>query len=87
MNITETELLDAIQEATKQASARPDGALTVAEMSDSMGLSRGAVRNRVVPLVRSGRMECVWVMVTDITGRFQRLPAYRLIAPKKKGKR
>jgi response regulator of citrate/malate metabolism len=88
MNISETELLDAIREATTQASARPDGALTITEMADATGLCRDTIRKRIRPVVISGRMECIPITTPDMTGRPQRVPGYRLIAPpKKKGKR
>jgi len=95
MNISESELLDALRDAATQPDARPDGALTRTELCEALGIGRGAIQARLVALVKSGQMECIWIPTTDIAGRASRVPAYRMIAPsivskiapKKKGKR
>lgn len=85
MNITESELLDAIREAARDNSSDPQGAMTVVELADAMNLDVRIARKHVATLLRSGSMECVRVRRPSIDGRIIPIPAYRLVAaPAKK---
>jgi predicted transcriptional regulator len=88
MSISESEILDAIREATVQPNVRPEGAFTVRELATAWGMEATTVQRRLRPLVAAGKMECVRVSLVDMSGRSQPSPAYRLTAtPTKKAKR
>ena len=59
----------------------PDGsgALTVRQLSKSMGLSDRTIRNRLGDLIDDGTIECVQVNRKTISGVYIRVPGYRII--------
>jgi predicted ArsR family transcriptional regulator len=78
LNLTESQLLEALREAM---GAQPDqSSVTTTELMERFGLSEGTVRRRLKPLIRSGKLVATRKVVTDMAGRPQPVPAYKLAA-------
>ena len=75
--ITEAELLEEIRAALGDPG--PDDAYTTQEIGRMLGLSQSTARERIRPLVESGRMVPVRVIRRCLDGRMQSVPAYRLV--------
>ena len=75
VRITESELLDALANATGEG---PDDARTAQEMADDAGIPVARVRRALQQLARAGRLESHRVRRPDLSGRLQVLPAYTI---------
>lgn len=76
MSITETELLQQVQAALFEASD-PEGAMSVAELSEATDMPEPAVRRRLKKLINQGEVEVVKVPRTNIVGIVSRQYCYR----------
>lgn len=83
MNITTSELLEAVRSATG-AHMNPDDAYTVAEISEAMGNSRQLTCQKLARLKTAGLLEILRAPREDLGGRMQMVPAYRFRAKAKK---
>ena len=76
-SITEAELLEEIRAALGDPG--PDDAYTTMEIAGLLGVSQNTARERIRPLVMSGRMKPVRVRRTRMDGVVQTTTAYRLV--------
>tara|TARA_A100001515_G_scaffold24073_2_gene18577 strand:+ start:1402 stop:1665 length:264 start_codon:yes stop_codon:yes gene_type:complete len=76
VSITETELLQQVQAALFEASD-PEGAMSVAELSEATDMPEPAVRRRLKKLINQGEVEVVKVPRTNIVGIVSRQYCYR----------
>jgi len=75
---TTDDILAAIREAS-QAAPDPEGAKTMREWAEVLGVCVNTAQDRLRPLVLSGRMEAVKVQRLQISGETRRVSAYRLV--------
>lgn len=80
--ITEAEILAELV----KVSAAPEDAMTMVEIADATGYSRGKVRQDLAKIHRAGRLLVHRVVRRKMDGGSQIVPAYT-VAPKKKAKR
>lgn len=78
MNITESELLQAIQDAMQATPDNPSGALTREDLQDQLELSTYSVRKFLKQLHKAGKLEVVKVYRETIDGVKRPTPAYRI---------
>ena len=80
-DMTESELLQALQDALEAAAENEDadGALTVTELSDQLDWYREKVCKWLRSLNRQGRLECIKVRRPAIDGSIRVSPAYRVV--------
>jgi len=76
--MTEQDLIDALELARHQA-VTAEGALTVAELVERMGISTRRVRIHLGALHEDGRLHVVRRQGTTISGQKKWIPAYRLV--------
>jgi hypothetical protein len=74
--LTEDDLLQAMEDALRQAEETGDGALTAAEMKDALGVSIKRVYNAMDALGKL--IECIHVRRMNRANRITVIPAYRL---------
>lgn len=87
MTITQNELLDALAAAQSGMAAPVDGAMTVLQIVQCTGWSRGKVMKNIHAMHAQGGVQVVYIPTRKITGNSQMTPAYRFLTPKqKKGK-
>jgi Asp/Glu/hydantoin racemase len=84
MKVTQDDLLDALRDALAKP-VNGDGT-TAGEMADAIGRPVAVIRKALRAVASEGRLEVVMVTRSDLTGRQQTVPAYR-IKPKPKAKR
>lgn len=79
--ITEAELLQAIQEAaaTHNTPDDPDGAFRVAEVAAALGWSSKRVISALWKVQAEGKLQRTKVWRMDLAGRRMPVPAYRLL--------
>ena len=82
VNITASEILDALQKS-KATASRPKGCLTMVEVQDALGIGASTARERVKTLWRKGMVEVVMVWTATMDGRQRLVPAYRMRKGKK----
>lgn len=88
INISESELLDALRESMPGPVERPPGVMTAREIAEQLGVSPRVAQERTRGLVKAGRAEMLKVRVVDASGRNAYVSAYRMVpTPKKKAKR
>lgn len=76
--MNEVELLAALEDAFLSATD-PEGAMTMAELVETTGMSDKSLRPRLLKLKRSGKLEAVRVVRENLAGYRQPVPAYRTI--------
>jgi len=85
VTITEAELLEALQQALREAKEHPGedeqaaGALTVSELADELGWYPEKVRRRLKQLKAQGLLESIKVHREAIDGSSRVSPAYRFV--------
>jgi hypothetical protein len=81
MNITEQEILDAIEQANaRQPMPMPDGVFSSEELADSLGWGILRARRAIALLIEAGRVERVKVDRRSVlTGTVSKRFAYRLL--------
>lgn len=84
--ISEAELVDALVAAMQRPDA-PSGALTVAEYAALTGWHRARVQKAIGKLAMQDRVEVHRKNIPSIDGRPNSRPAYKILPPKKRGKR
>lgn len=70
---------NAVLKARKEAAVPPEGAMSMQEVAEDMGLSRERARKEVVKLIKLGRVEVIPWKVLSSTGALVNTPLYRLI--------
>lgn len=83
MNISTSELLEAVRSATG-SHVNPDDAFTVGELSEALGNSRALTCQKIAKLQKEGLVEVVRVSRPRIDGCMSVVPAYRFQKPKAK---
>lgn len=83
MNISTSELLEAVRSATG-SHVNPDDAFTVAELSEALGNSRGLTCQKIAQLQKEGLVEVLRVSRPRIDGAMGVVPAYRFRSKAKK---
>jgi hypothetical protein len=85
-DITEDELLKAIQDALAQDQppGNEPGTITTTEFAEHQGASEGKARAALKKLTRTGHLVPAWVLRTDDWNVSQKIKGYRL-ATKKPG--
>lgn len=78
--MTENDLLEALRDALKAPTERPEGAHTVREIRAITGQAAETVCDALRRMIESGAVECVQVPQMRIDGRKTRVPAYRVKA-------
>lgn len=83
---------NAMIKARKEATAPPEGAMTMQQVSEDMGFSRERTRKEVNKLIQLGRVEVIPWKLMGSTGVLVNTPLYRLLPegqtkPLKKGKK
>ncbi|NIR76801.1 MAG: hypothetical protein GWN53_17380 [Gammaproteobacteria bacterium] len=80
IEVTESELLEALQEATDaEPDWGPSDAHTVRELAAAMDVDRSVVRRKLRPLIFDGQAEAVKVRRPAMDGSLRKVPAYRLL--------
>lgn len=75
MNITMEEWLSGVRVASKG-----EAGFSAQELADAMGICKSATLTHLAAAVRAGRVKCAGrAMRTDIAGRGQMVPVYRLV--------
>ena len=74
-SVTETELLQALQDAL---CLEGEDASTTKELARATGMSVNRVQASLLALKEEGKIECVRVMRTTVDDRFHPRPGYRL---------
>ena len=85
MKITESEIIEAIR-AAQSTFDSPDDAFTVGELSVAMHLSIPIVREYLLALKATGKLEMILVKRESLDGRMRAVPLYRVKVPAKKPK-
>lgn len=80
--IAESELLDALAKAA--GGTAPEDALTVMEMAEQAGVSRGKVADTLRIFQRQGRLRVHRVRRQRLDGQTQPVPAYTILPAKKR---
>jgi DNA-binding transcriptional regulator PaaX len=83
IEITESELLEALRTARPTADTGPADACTLLELADAMAVNERTARKALHRLWRAGRIECVRVTRPAMDGRLSNVPAYRVVKPAK----
>lgn len=83
MNISTSELLEAVRSATG-SHVNPDDAFTVGELSEALGNSRALTCQKIGQLQRAGMVEVIRVSRPRIDGANGMVPAYRFLKKAKK---
>ena len=78
LDITENELIRALEEAQVETQQDRQGFMTTAEMSRALDWTYWRVKAQLHDLRDQGRLETRKVQYRDISGRVTRVPAYRL---------
>lgn len=84
VEITKSELLDALFNATKDA---PKEAKTVQQLCELTGWGKNKVRDAIGRLAMQDRIEVYSVQESRIDGHASWKPAYTILPPKKKARR
>lgn len=79
IGVTETELLQAIEQVLAARTAEEDDAFTTRELAASRGWSVEHARRVIRDLIAAGRVEPCQAMRMRMDGRPQRTSAYRLV--------
>lgn len=78
-NITQSEILEALQQALGGTGPEdPASAVTVAQLCASTGFGRSKIRNDLRALYDAGKVEVVHIRGKMMDGRACMTPAYRL---------
>lgn len=77
-SITESELLAQVEKALG-GTADPEGAMSVLELTEALGLTPDSVRTRLKQLIKQGMVEVCRVPRTTMTGIVSRRHCYRLV--------
>ena len=75
--MTEAELLEQVAQALELTEAE-DGAMTVMDLADSLGMGLDAVRRRLRPLIQNGTIEVIRTQRKNISGIVQHRRLYKL---------
>lgn len=86
MNISTTELLDALAKAEQSTDEMPPHTYSGPEIRSALGIGAESLQRLVRGMVASGEMQVVHVKRRAIDGRMCRVPAYQILAPKKSRK-
>jgi DNA-binding Lrp family transcriptional regulator len=79
-NLTQTQILEELERAIANSNPEnPDDAYTTNDFAKMLGLSPGAIRNRLQMLSEAGRLEAVRVTKPNIAGIPQARIAYRIL--------
>jgi predicted ArsR family transcriptional regulator len=79
VSVTQAELIAALQAAADRRTEDPEGALTVADLSENLGWSDKIVRRELRKLMKTDRLETVKVLRETIAGHSTHVPAYRVL--------
>jgi hypothetical protein len=82
MNISQNEILEALQEAFRRAGPDDDRAVTSTELATALGMGGDRVRQGIKLLIREGVVEPVTTRRLNMTGCYQRVYGYRWIEKK-----
>ncbi len=80
MDVTEQDLLEALQRALAENAPESAGFMTAVELEDALGWSQKRVSKALHLLAKQGKLQVQFVRRADITGRVQTPPGYRVKA-------
>lgn len=78
MRITESELLEALRDASRRSGADDSGALTSHELADALGVSHVTVLVYLKRVKRAGQLEVVRINREGVDGRVSPVTGYRV---------
>ena len=86
MNITTTELLDALDKAHTPSDEMPPNTYSGPEIRAALGIGAEKLQRVIRQMVADGQMQVIPVRRRAVDGRLSRVMAYQILAPKKRTK-